>query len=153
MFEPLDIWTDAQIAAFWGKVIKGPGCWLWTGATNHGGYGVFGTKPQWRAHRMAYVLDVGPTPKGHMILHACDRPRCVRPNHLWVGTHAENMRDMSKKQRRHGSTNPKAKLTEVDVLEIRAARSHSTAPQLADTYSVSTHTIYSVWGRHTWTHI
>lgn len=151
--------TFKQRKAFWAKVSKSDGCWIWTGALNHAGYGVFGTKRspvlgmQWRAHRMAYVLEVGSIPEGMMVLHSCDRPRCVRPNHLRIGTHADNMRDMSRKQRRSGERNPRAKLSDADVLKIRAARGTITAAVLSKTYGVSMGMISMIWTRRSWTHI
>src|ERR1035437_8879652 len=63
---------------FWAKVIKGNGCWLWIGARNRSGYGVFGV--EYRnvlAHRMRYMLLVGPIPDGMFVLHHCDNPPCV----------------------------------------------------------------------------
>ena len=151
--------TFGQRKAFWAKVSKSDGCWIWTGALNHAGYGVFGTKRspvlgmQWRAHRMAYVLEVGPIPAGMMVLHSCDRPRCVRPDHLRIGTHADNMRDMSRKQRRSGVRNPRAKLSDDDVRAIRNARGKMTAIELAHKHGVSPGTITNIWVRRTWMHL
>ena len=154
--------TEKQRSAFWAKVGKSKsndGCWLWKGALNHGGYGVFGTKAspvlggQVRAHRAAYELRVGRIPQGQLVLHRCDIRNCVNPGHLFLGSHADNMRDMSRKQRRAGERNPKAKLTEEDVLVIRKLRGVETCATLAVRYKVSPGTISSVWARHTWSHI
>ncbi len=74
------------------------------------------------AHRFSWELHNGPIPKGFCVLHRCDNPPCVRPDHLFLGTHLENIRDMVKKNRgydRHGEKNPRAKLTERKVIEIR----------------------------------
>lgn len=79
------------------------GCWEWQGWTAHG-YGYFrhddGT--DWRAHRASYSLLVGPIPEGFCVLHSCDNRRCVNPEHLWVGTASDNMRDCVQKGR-HGN--------------------------------------------------
>lgn len=69
-------------------------CWLWKGGTNNVGYGMIRDGIGMRtAHRVSYELHVGPIPKGKHICHSCDNPKCVNPNHLWVGTHSENMLD------------------------------------------------------------
>ena len=80
--------------AFWARVEKFDGCWLWTGATN-GRYPVFslgGRGNQGYAHRYSYELNVGPIPDGLQIDHLCRTPMCVRPDHLEPVTHVENMR-------------------------------------------------------------
>lgn len=83
---------------FWKKVDRrGPDeCWKWTGAINQAGYGAFGNN---HAHRTSYEITYGPIPDGLFILHKCDNPPCVNPNHLFVGTHQDNMRDMISKGR------------------------------------------------------
>jgi len=129
---------------FWRFVRKpdGPGdaCWEWTGASNYRGYGVLGRSHdgKWRnvgAHRLAWELANGrPIPPGMDIMHTCDNPVCVRPDHLRQGTRAENMADCKAKGRTrtgnprgsvcrwgHGETNGSAKLTEEAVRAIRAA--------------------------------
>lgn len=83
----------------WAKVDKTAECWLWTGYSERGGYGVItlstgtsGGKPA-RVHRVAWELENGPIPDGMYILHSCDTPLCVRPAHLRPGTALDNMRD------------------------------------------------------------
>jgi hypothetical protein len=87
--------SPAAIERFDAKVEKTDGCWIWRGALNHGGYGVFtptrGAK-QWRVHRLAYTLAVGPIPDGYEIDHLCFTRACVRPSHLEVVTALENTR-------------------------------------------------------------
>lgn len=79
---------------FWQKVDKSEGCWLWTAATNPKGYGCFAPTPdnQMGAHRFSYMLAKGPIPDGLFVLHRCDVPACVRPDHLFLGTQRENIR-------------------------------------------------------------
>ena len=120
------------VERFWNKVQKSSGCWLWTGTILHDGYGQFDRR---RAHRVAWELTNGPIPKGQLILHRCDNPPCVRPDHLFLGTHAENMADMTSKGRgltgsrswlskhgqraKPGEAHHMAKLTTEQVAEIR----------------------------------
>lgn len=71
------------------------GCWLWSACCNRAGYGVFSVGGHARlAHRVAYYLYIGAIPDGFHVCHTCDTPVCVRPDHLWLGTDAENLRDM-----------------------------------------------------------
>ncbi len=87
---------------FWAKVRKSDGCWEWTGAANRQGYGRIAlgraSGPR-RAHRIAWELTHGPVPDGLWVLHHCDNPPCVRPDHLWLGTRADNARDCRLKGR------------------------------------------------------
>lgn len=75
-------------------------CWLWTGGTDSGGYGVARAgKTNVKAHRYAWTLANGPIPDDLVILHSCDNPLCVNVRHLSAGSQAENMRDMAQKGR------------------------------------------------------
>ena len=80
---------------FWSKVQKiDGGCWLWIAYRDSKGYGSFGLDGKVRkAHRVAYELTYGPLPEGAHVLHSCDNPSCVNPQHLRAGTHVDNMRD------------------------------------------------------------
>jgi hypothetical protein len=88
---------------FWSKVHKAEhGCWLWTASFRIGGYGnfMFRGKPH-KAHRVSWILTHGEIPDGALVCHSCDTPACVRPDHLFLGTHQDNMQDMNAKGRHH----------------------------------------------------
>ena len=93
--------TTSIADAFWGRVDKSAECWPWTGPTTEKGYGRFSLGHRtWRAHRLAYELTHGPFPPDLFVLHRCDNPPCVRPDHLFLGDHAANMADAVAKGRR-----------------------------------------------------
>lgn len=76
------------------------GCWEWRGATDPDGYGVLRyQRSRMRAHRVSWQLANGPVPKGLHVLHSCDNPPCVNPDHLFLGTHQDNVRDRDQKKR------------------------------------------------------
>lgn len=96
---------------FWSKVKKTNTCWFWTGGTNNMGYGMIGesVKPYRHtlAHRLSFELANGNIPQGMFVLHACDTPACVRPDHLSLGTQTDNMQDATQKGRvRKGASHP-----------------------------------------------
>lgn len=88
---------------FWERVSKRPsGCWLWTGNRVGGGYGALSLakQPHILAHRYSWELHRGPIPPDTKVLHTCDTPACVNPDHLWLGSQKDNVRDMITKGRR-----------------------------------------------------
>ena len=75
-------------------------CWVWTGSLFESGYGRFSrSNKKLRAHRVSYEIYKGAIPDGMHVLHECDNPPCVNPNHLFLGTHLDNMKDMERKGR------------------------------------------------------
>jgi hypothetical protein len=95
--------NDTAPRRFWAKVDKTGDCWLWTARLSRDGYGQFRTggvgTPNARAHRVAWALAYGAIPEGLLVLHRCDNPRCVRPEHLFLGTSADNVADRNAKGR------------------------------------------------------
>lgn len=109
-------------------VIMEDGCWHWGGHRNEDQYGRFKyphpTKPNFigMAHKFAYEHWIGPIQDKHYILHKCDNPACVNPEHLFTGTQKDNMKDMKNKGRENKARGERqycAKLTEEAVKEIR----------------------------------
>ena len=92
--------TEARTARFWERVDTTGECWLWTGHRNEDGYGTLGWQyKQYSAHRLSYEIAYGAIPPGLCVCHRCDNPPCVRPDHLFLGTQADNMRDRYRKGR------------------------------------------------------
>jgi transposase len=138
------------------------GCWNWTGSRPDGRYGrLWHTGKAWLAHRLLWTLTYGPIPEGLCVCHHCDNMACVRPEHLFLGTSADNSADMVAKgrsaagdrnasrlypmRRPRGEAHPSFKLSDSDVAEIRrryAAGEGATA--LARSYDVSRRTIINV---------
>lgn len=137
------------------------GCWEWKKPSASHGYGCLNVKGKSiLAHRYSYELHKGKIPDGLDICHSCDNRKCVNPDHLWTGTHRENMMDCLKKglgNRANGEKAPKSKLTKEQVLEIRKLYIHYShnfgAPSLAKKYGVRIPSIYKIISRETWRHI
>ena len=93
---------------FWRHVDQSGDCWVWTGSLTNGGYGHLGLGGRDggtdRAHRVSWRLHFGEIPSGLWVLHKCDNPPCVRPEHLFLGTHDDNMRDCVSKSRHRAAT-------------------------------------------------
>lgn len=92
-----------MIKQFWDKIELIPfhSCWEWVGNKNYSGYGTYNKQ---RAHRLVYKLLNGEIPNGMHILHKCDNRACVRPEHLYAGTHTDNMKDKVNKGRDHNKS-------------------------------------------------
>lgn len=142
-------------------------CWEWSGALGRGGYGTLwdGTRTA-QAHRLVFEATHGMLlGRWQLVCHSCDNPRCVNPEHLWLGTPKENTQDMIKKGRRvqsplcgnalknggaAGSKNNMAKLDDDKVQEIRT--SSESAINLAKKFGVKPGAIYKIRSGQRWNH-
>ncbi len=136
------------------------GCWLWSGAPVSGGYGRLRVDGiQVRAHRLSWEWFKGPIPEGLLVCHKCDVPSCVNPDHLWLGTNDDNLKDMAAKGRgrsgavggeKHGS----AKLTNAKVMDIveRLGRGENCC-SIARDFGVTHPTIRDIKVGKTWSSV
>lgn len=118
-------------------------CENFLGAKDKDGYGYQRGLGERKAHRVAYVKAHGPIPNGLHVLHKCDNPSCVNPDHLFLGTPKDNMEDKHRKGRQKypgcslpGEKNPKARLTLDQVKYIRATYQWGMGPKLAKMFGV-----------------
>ena len=146
---------------FWEKVDKSGECWEWTACKVRNGYGQFKLdgRPQ-QAHRVSWRLAHGDIPQGEgyhgtCVCHTCDNPSCVRPDHLFLGTNADNLQDMAEKGRSTlGSLHPNAKLTEEDIPLIREyLRYGCTQKYIGSLFGVRSNQISRINTGKSWSHI
>lgn len=152
---------DAPLSEwFWTRVsVAGPSdCWLWMGHVEQGGYGSLSIGPRGRntrtkAHRLAWELaNKKPVPDGLFVCHSCDVPRCCNPSHLFVGTSDDNIADMiAKKRHGIGTRNGRCKLSEAQVLAIRADGRSSRA--VAADYGLSKTHVLFIRRNQSWAHV
>lgn len=161
------------VRRFWAKVDKTEGCWLWTASTRSKGYGALGYTTisgkiiNGRAHRFSWELVHGPVPDGLCVLHKCDTPACVRPSHLFLGTKADNNRDMHTKGRsvpggtytsgryKRGEQHWGSKLTAKVVRALRKTRERTgmSYTKLGKKYGIGLATVWQIINHKTWKHI
>lgn len=156
-------WSVDEARAYirkWTQEVPWCGCWLWEGGVVHdpkgfGGYGrhrIPGTTKRMLAHRTAYEAYVGQLPAHMHVMHTCDVPACCNPDHLRIGTHADNMADkVAKGRQQRGESSGRAKLTESLVREIRS--STEDAASLARRLGVAKSTVVHARTRRTWKHL
>lgn len=140
---------------FWTQIKRGNNdeCWNWEGASNREGYGRFrwNGKPK-LAHRISYLLHHGEDPYPLDVLHHCDNPKCVNPNHLFLGTDKDNVRDMIEKGRNNpvfGERSPRATLSNDEVLDIKKHITIFTT-LLSEKFSVNRMVITNILRERAW---
>jgi len=148
---------------FWNFICidtNGKGCWRWMGNLSRG-YGKFKADGvNYRAHRYSYQHLIGDIPDGMHVMHRCDNPSCVNPDHLTIGTHYDNMTDMVHKGRARGkgprgSRNGASKFNEDQIINIRHQYDEGNISQakLARKYDVTSAAINRIIHRQVWTHV
>lgn len=144
---------------FWEKVNKTDRCWLWTSAIGSRGYGIFwlGGGVSDGAHQVSYRMHKGEIPHGLMVMHSCDNPACVNPDHLSVGTARDNALDAKSKGRlaigeRNGGGR---KLTTQAVADIKgySVLKLASIAELAEKFGVSRYAIKRIRCGRGWTHV
>ncbi len=133
-------------------------CWLWTGSYCYYGYGQISIngKPR-RAHRISYEMHKGEIPKDMFVCHKCDNPSCVNPDHLFLGTQEDNMKDMFKKNRQNTAKGERrffSKLKNEDIPQIRELYNNNNRTKIiANIYGVSTQSILDIINGKAWKHV
>ena len=141
---------------FWSKVniLESDSCWEWTDHVDSGNYGRFKINGKsWKASRVAWTLINGEIPAEgkNCVCHSCDNPICVNPNHLFLGSIADNNLDRDKKGRvASGERQARSKLTLDDVENIRSNKMNLTQTELGDIFEVKQNTISSVINKVNW---
>ncbi len=144
----------STLARFESKINKTGGCWLWLGYVAKDGYGTFSYKQQdSKAHRASYQIYKGNIPKGMFVCHSCDIRHCVNPQHLFLGSHQDNMTDMKNKDRQAKKGHDKSlklcieKANEIRDLYFKGIMNHQ---ELAAYYGVARNTIHNVITNKSW---
>lgn len=162
---PRVIGLDQKTAdRFWSKVaMSADGCWTWKASVNPHGYGQFMLPGHrlTRAHRLAWQIANGPLPDGAVVMHRCDNPPCVNPEHLAIGTQLDNIADMHAKGRasggrtpRPGTQNPNAKVTDDQIHEIRRLRQAGiTCKTVAGMFGISPAQVSRIATGKRWAHL
>jgi len=145
------------LSNFWSKVKKTRGCWVWYAARNNMQYGQIFLNGKVRyAHRISYEIANGPIRNGLWVLHSCDNPPCVNPNHLFLGTHTDNVQDCIRKGRdkkAYGEKAGKTKLRTDQVLRILSLRGKMTQREIGEYFGVDHTTVGHILRRTSWAHL
>lgn len=129
------------------------GCWIWLGAINENGYGrVSWLRRNAHAHRVVYEILARPLKAGEQVLHRCDNPCCVNPDHMFIGDPALNKADsVSKKRHVHGEKHPTSKLTDETALQI--LRAPGKYRDIAKQFGVHNSIVWGIKARKHWKHL
>lgn len=166
-----DTLSEKDIKRFWSHVQKTDGCWIWTRSATHDGYGSFSLGGRtFVAHRVAWIIEYGQFDQNLCVCHHCDNPICVRAEHLFLGTHADNMEDMVRKGRQalgdknamrlyperipRGSKNGSSKFTEEQIRTIHGMRIDGcTLEEIAKIYNTNAIRIGLICKGKYWQHV
>ena len=135
------------------------GCWEWTASLAGKGYGqikLTGQRRQIYAHQLSYLIHHGEIPKGRQVMHRCDNPKCVNPDHLLTGTSKDNQQDMKLKGRSlAGEKNHSAILKESDIRAIRMLCNAGDLPQwrIAEMFGIQQMEVSRIHRRIRWSHV
>jgi len=139
---------------FWSRIAKTETCWLWTGALHPAGYGeIRNSSHRLLAHRLSWRIATGKDPGKFLVLHKCNVKLCVRPDHLYLGGHKENLRDRIEEARARGECfRPHHKLTEDQVRQIKEmlATKKLSQVRIGEKFGVKRSTILSIHLGHSW---
>lgn len=146
---------------FWAKVNKPNDyqCWLWQGAIDKDGYGIFGVEGNRaeKAHRVSYQWAYGSLTDEEQVLHHCDTPGCVNPKHLFAGTNNDNMQDKIRKGRARYSEGEECHSAKLTVKKVRNIRERLAAgasqASIAREYGVDPSAVWAIYHRRSWKHI
>lgn len=187
-FKPIPHLSESKKQIFLSRIdVRGPDeCWPWTHGKFASGYGAYSIKHSpFKAPRIMHFIHTGQDPLELNVLHHCDNPPCCNPRHLFLGSHADNVKDRDQKGRtasgdrsgsilhperlargdknwKHnhpetarGERNPKHKLTEQEVLEIRRTyvKKYGTQKQFASKYGIDVLTLQRILNRERWKHL
>src|SRR6185437_3392637 len=134
--------SKKHLSRFFKKIEKTDDCWIWTAGKDRAGYGLaWFINKLWKAHRLSYLVANGSIDNDLMVMHRCDNPPCVNPDHLKQGTAKQNSADMYKKKRNR----PAKPLTSADILTIRSLKGIKEASLLAWVYNIPEPRIHSIF--------
>lgn len=147
-----EFWTRVQLST------DEEACWVWTGVlSGHNRYGDFRLKVggqihRIRAHRFSWMIRFGPIPDDMRVCHRCDNPLCVRPDHLFLGTQAENVHDSARKGRKNAWGIQKLDASDVYQIRARVAAGHL-QQDVAKAFGIARNTVSGIVHRKSWAHL